>query len=207
MAFTGKRTAPQTGPARWSACGNLRPCRCNSTGSAFGGGPGIGKLHKDRNLRSPRPVQHVPRNPLIARPESPRGYHLTFNPSPSLRNVGGTSHTPKDAASRLVLTSAYMSGRLSIGVGGAALFFRSTIATLDASTIVGTWGHFFCSTAPQAFLPPRPRTIAADARRRCARLAAQRPPKARPLHRRARRHAGCVGSNEWFACLCLLARH
>jgi hypothetical protein len=50
---------------------------------------------------------------------------------------------------------------------------------------------------PRRRLSPAP--TAYDRGRRAqtmSRLAAQRPPKARPLHRRARRHAGCVGSND-----------
>ena len=84
-------------------------------------------------------------------------------------------------------------------------FFRSAIAALDASTIVLLGGISF--VRPRRRLSSAP--TACDRGRRAqtmSRLAAQRPPKARPLHRRARRHAGCVGSNDWPPCLCLLAR-
>jgi hypothetical protein len=58
-----------------------------------------------------------------------------------------------------------MSGQLSIPVDGIGFFFRSAIATLDLDTIVLTWGHFFCSTAPQVFFRPdrrMPRPARAD---------------------------------------------
>lgn len=63
-----------------------------------------------------------------------------------------------------------------------------------------------------SFVRPRRRLSFApttDCRRRRAqtmsRLAAQRPPKARPLHRRARRHAGCVGSTALLVVALLTA--
>jgi len=45
--------------------------------------------------------------------------------------------------------------------------FCSVVATLDAGTIVLTWGAFLLFDRAAGFLPPRPRAIAADARRRC----------------------------------------
>ena len=47
-----------------------------------------------------------------------------------------------------------MSGRSSTPDGGTVLFFRSAIAALNANHNGRHLGHFFCSTAPQAFSRP-----------------------------------------------------
>ena len=70
----------------------------------------------------------------------------------------------------------------------------------QASIPIFLSGAFLLFDRAAGFLPPRPHNVAADARRRCQGWPRQRPPKAWPLHRRARRHARSVGLIASFPC-------
>ena len=79
-------------------------------------------------------------------------------------------------------------------------FLRSLIATAKASAKLSIWHHFLPSryfsglTAPQAFtrLDRRMQTPTRAGHVKAGR--SSRPPKAWPLHARARRHAGSIGA-------------